>query len=409
MDRVVTNVASHTVCTLRILAESSEVAASGALPEWVDVICFTRPFSSHGTDPMSRPSLTLSPLEDRSVPATFSLPRTYAVGEDTASTGAVPAVYGYTQTDRLASFSFDTGTGFTGGVRVARADFTGDGVPDLAIGSGPGTVSRVQVFQGRLNGSTVVLGALVADFRPFETSFTGGIYIAGGDFNGGGRAELVVTPDQGGGPRVIVYDGANPQLVFADFFGIDDRNFRGGARAAIGDINNDLVNDLVVAAGFGGGPRIAVYDGRSVRPTLTPTKLFNDFFVFEQTLRNGVYVTAGDINGDGFDDVVAGGGPGGGPRVYGVSGRDLTISNGFTITPVANFFAGDPNTRGGIRLSANNLDNDTFADIVTGAGPGATNTVITYAGRSIEPRTIRPEILSTFTIGDADTDGIFVG
>src|SRR5436309_983172 len=76
-------------------------------------------------------------------------------------------------------------------------------------------------------------------------------------------------------------------------------------------------------AGCGGGPRLAVFGGASLGAGRTPAKLFGDRFVFEQTLRNGVFVAAGDVDGDGFADVVVGGGPGGGPRVFALSGRDL--------------------------------------------------------------------------------------
>ena len=79
-------------------------------------------------------------------------------------------------------------------------------------------------------------------------------------------------------------------------------------------MNGDGVGDLVVAAGFGGGPRVAGFDGTTLGAG-TPAKLFADFFAFEQTLRNGVFVAAGDLDGDGFADLIAGGGPGGGPRV----------------------------------------------------------------------------------------------
>ena len=126
---------------------------------------------------------------------------------------------------------------------------------------------------------------------PFEAAFTGGVYVAAGDLTGDGVAELVITPDEGGGPRVRVFDGAGFGQV-ADFFGIDDPNFRGGARAAVGDVNGDGAGDLIVAAGFGGGPRVAGFDGRSLAVGRR-TRLFADFFAFEQGLRNGVFVAAG--------------------------------------------------------------------------------------------------------------------
>ncbi len=48
----------------------------------------------------------------------------------------------------LASFNPFAGTGFTGGVRVAVGDVTGDGVPDLVVGSGPGAPTVVLVYDG---------------------------------------------------------------------------------------------------------------------------------------------------------------------------------------------------------------------------------------------------------------------
>src|SRR5213079_163953 len=99
---------------------------------------------------------------------------------------------------------------------------------------------------------------------PFEASFTGGVFVAAGDLTGDGLADLVISPDQGGGPRVRIFSGGNGFAQVADFFAIDDFNFRGGARAAVGDLNGDGVGDLVVAAGFGGGPRVAAFRGGSL-------------------------------------------------------------------------------------------------------------------------------------------------
>ena len=175
----------------------------------------------------------------------------------------------------------------------------------------------------------------------------------------------------------------------------------------MGDLNGDGTSDLVVAAGFGGGPRIAGFDGTSLSGT--PLKLFSDFFAFEQQLRNGAYVAVGDLNGDGMADVITGGGPGGGPRVLVFDGRDLLTPVGGTQTPIANFFAGNSDNRSGIRLAVKDLDGDTKADLVVGAGTGAGNHVTAYLGKTIMATTNTPAATFEFDPYQDFTGGVFVG
>ncbi len=260
-------------------------------------------------------------------------------------------------------FRFRPFPGNPGGVRAVTADITGDGVPDTIAVPGPGTGARLIAYNGNN-------GAIVQDIQPFESTFTGGMFVASGDFNGDGVADLVVSADVGGGPRVKVIDGATGATL-ADFMGIDDASFRGGARVAVGDINGDGIADLVVAAGFGGGPRVAVFDGASVAAG-NPTRLAPDFFAFESTLRNGVFVAVGDIDGDGFGDIITGAGPGGGPRVLGFSGTSIF---GGQPTIITDFFAGDQSQRGGVPVSALDVDSDGRVEIITGSAPGGVASV----------------------------------
>ncbi|HEY8504067.1 MAG TPA: FG-GAP-like repeat-containing protein [Gemmataceae bacterium] len=261
--------------------------------------------------------------------------------------------------------------GFRGGVRVAVADVTGDGVPDLITAPGPGMSALVKVFDG-------ATGAEVRQFTAFEATFRGGAFVTAADLDGDGHAELIVTPDRGGGPRVRVFDGATGS-VRADFLGIEDPNFRGGARAATGDLNGDGVADLLLGAGFGGGPRVAVYDGAALA-TGEPAKLVADFFVFEPTLKNGVYLGGGDLNRDGFAEIVVAGGPGGGPRVLVLDGADLLRSGGRLLTPRADFFAGDASARSGARVAVKDVGADGAPDLVVAPGAGAGTKVRAYPG-----------------------------
>jgi trimeric autotransporter adhesin len=286
---------------------------------------------------------------------------------------------------------------FTGGVRVAMGDVNGDGALDVITGTGPGIATQVKIYDGKTQ-------QLLQTIDAFEASFKGGVYVASGDVNGDGKAEIVFTPDEGGGPRVRVFQ-LGSTAAFADFFGIEDPNFRGGARASLGDINNDKTDDLVVSAGFLGGPRVAAFNGTTVRGG-SATRLFGDFFAFEQTLRNGAFVSVADVNGDGFGELIAGGGPGGGPRVIAFSGKDLVQSAGKQ-TFIANFFAGNTNNRGGIRIASRLITGDTLGDIVTGDGTAGGGVVQLYAGASLNAQNFTP-LVSITPFGNSSA-GVFVG
>ena len=300
--------------------------------------------------------------------------------------------------------------GVAAAVRTATADVTGDGVPDYIAATGPGVVGRVAVMDGR---TRVVL----VTFQPFESGFLGGLLVSAADLDGDGYADVVVTPDVGGGPVVAIYSGAglaagtSPQL--ARFFGIEDVNFRGGARSAVADLNGDGVPDLAVAAGFGGGPRVALFEGRSAT-TGTPARLVGDFFTFESTLRNGVYLTAGDYDGDGTLELVFAAGPGGGPRVRMVKAGELLRAGAFANlddlpagVQAANFFAGDSTFRSGTRVTTADVDGDGRADLVTSGGQQPAR-VLVFRGTTLTTGGSTPlQTLSPFD--GLDVGEIFVG
>ena len=254
--------------------------------------------------------------------------------------------------------------------RLVYADVNGDGVPDRVFVTAPGEPVRVSAVSGAADGAV-----LVAPFDPFGGDFTGGAFLAAADLDGDGHPEFVVSPDEGGGPRVTVLAIKNgAATVRQNFFGIDDANFRGGVRIALGDVDADGTPDLVVTAGFLGGPRTALFDGTTV--LTTPTRLVADFFAFPgadaESLRNGAFVSLGDVDGDGHADFVFGGGPGGAARVYILNGATVASGDvaGAHANPLANFFVGGNTTdRDGVRVSAHETDGDAFADVAVTTGP----------------------------------------
>lgn len=327
------------------------------------------------------------------VPEPTPLARRTVVGADA---NGVPSVKVFnTATGELIRVLSVFEPGFTGGVRVAAGDMTGDGVEDIIAAAGPGGGPRVRIFDG-------TTFEPLADFLAFEETFTGGVFVSVGDFDGDGRSEVVLSADVGGGPRVRIVNPLTGQ-TFTDFFGIADENFRGGARTAIGDLNGDGKLDLLVAAGVGGGPRVAGYDGLSL--SAIPTRLFADFFAFDPNLRDGVYLAAGRMNNDNFADLVIGAGSGGGPRVLVLSGRELVESN--QQISMADFFSGDESGRAGVRVAVKHVHGNALDSLITSEGLGGQNLVRVYA--TLDAGQNPPMILDEFEAFDTLGSGVFVG
>jgi len=297
-----------------------------------------------------------------------------------AATGSTIEVYdNHLHFLQSAIAKFTPFPGFRGPISVAVADVNGNGVPDIIVAASHGAGPHVKVFEGSD-------GSLLANFFAFAPSFGGGVFVAAGDVNGDGRADLIVSA----GPHVKVIDGtklhqvqahgqiANSALL-ANFFAIAP-SFGGGVFVAAGDINGDGLGDVIVGAGPGTRPRVKVIDGTRLHQVqangqIAGSALLASFFAFAPGFTGGVFVAAGDVNGDGRADLVVGAGPGAAPRVRVIDGKRLNQvqANGQIANSalLASFFAFAPGFTGGVRVSADDLNGDGRADLIVGAGPGA--------------------------------------
>jgi hypothetical protein len=268
--------------------------------------------------------------------------------------------------------SFRPFTGFAGVVRTAVADFDGDQVADYAFATGGGTAAQVRI----INGAT---GAdIVAPTRVLG-GFGGGSFIAAGDVNNDGKAELAVGADAGGLPVALVYSVADGRLAGLARAVTLHPNARCGVRVAMGDVNGDGTADLIAAAGAGWAPVVRVYDGAALAEGHA-TLQCPAFFVFGRGLRSGVNVAAGDVNGDGFDDLIFSQDTGGTTLVRVLAGA----SGG--LTGYQAFYANGLTDRGGIRLVARDIDGDGRAEVVTSAAGGNLNwlRVLSVSDTSVE-------------------------
>jgi hypothetical protein len=272
---------------------------------------------------------------------------------------------------------------FTGGVRVATGDISGDGTPDIIATQGPGGTPLVRVFDGA---SGELLPGPAGSFFAYHESFRGGVFVASGDVDGDGRDDIVTGAGAGGGPHVKVFSGVDGTELFG-FFAYHP-NFGGGVAVALGDVDADGHADVITGAGVGGGPHVKVTSGRD------HSELFG-FFAYHPNFGGGVFVAAGNVNGDQYADIYTGAGAGGGPHVRVVSGLDRS--------DLHSFFAYHPAFGGGVRVAAGDLDGDALADVITAAGPGGGPHVRGFSGVNLA------ELRGLFAFDPAFSGGVWVG
>lgn len=239
-------------------------------------------------------------------------------------------------------FAYDPA--FTGGVRVALADLTGDGIPDLVTAPGPGMPALIRVFNGRSM-------RLLTEFYAFDTQWTGGAFVAAANRTRDGRAWVAVSAEAGTGPHIKVFDLALGREL--DSFLAFDQNFRGGCRIALGDVNADGLPDVIAAPGPGMEPRIRVFSGAN-------RDLLADFLAFDQLNTRGLFVAAADFTRNGRADVIAGTGPGTTAMV-----RVFEVARTRMIGEIAPF---PPSFRGGVRVSSFDLDGRGVPDLACAPG-----------------------------------------
>ncbi|PYR76291.1 MAG: hypothetical protein DMF86_12800 [Acidobacteria bacterium] len=306
-------------------------------------------------------------------------PRFFAVAKDQGSTPEVRLfdALGVQAPGPLGGDFLAYDPAFTGGVRVAVHDLTSDGVPDIVTGPGPSGGPHMRVIDG---GG----GSLLANFFAFPDP-PAGIYVAAGDVNDDGRPDVIVS--RGSGPPFVrVFDGYSGAIL-RDFLAYTP-SFTGGVRVAAGDINGDGFADIITGAGPGGGPHVEVFSGFD-------GSVLRSFFAYTPGFTGGVYVAAGDVDGDGYADIITGAGPGGGPHVEVFSGRTGAL--------IRSFFAYAPAFTGGVRVAAGDLNGDGRAEIITGAGPGGGPHVRVFDGAT------GAELTGLFAFDPGFTGGVNVG
>ena len=298
-----------------------------------------------------------------------------------------------------ATLSFDKHDVATseGPIYVTTGDLNADGKLDLAVVDL--LVNTVSVL---LN--TTAAGAATPSFAPKQDFATGDgpLSVALGDLNGDGKLDLAVANFNSSNVTVLLNTTA-PGGATSSFSGIQDfATGDGAAFVTMGDLNGDGRLDLAVAN--------FVFDTVSVLLNTTSAGATTASFAANQEVATGtgpIFVTVGDVNGDGRLDLTVANFNSDNVSVLlnttvpGAATPSFAAKQDFATGEAPLFVAlGDLNGDGKLDLAVANLNASTVSVLLNTTNPGA-STPGFAAKQDVDtgpnPRSV--------TVGDLNGDG----
>jgi len=225
-------------------------------------------------------------------------------------------------------------------------------IPLYASASGAGGPGVVTVFNPATNGTILA-------FQPFG-GYAGGIKVAVGDVTGDGYDDLIVMAGPGAlNGLVEIYSGKDFSLI-SEYFAFP--GYQGEFNIAAGDLTGNGIADVIFSTATG-ADFVFAYAGATNNFLVSPFSAFGGF-------TGGVTIAAGDVLGNGVDQIIVGtASQVGAAGVFNVSGQLLQPY----------YFA--PIPMNGVNVAAGDLNNSGHDDIIFGARAGST-LVLEYDGVS---------------------------
>jgi len=211
------------------------------------------------------------------------------------------------------------------GASVSSAgDVNGDGYSDVVVGCPfwtqftSSTEGKAFVYHGSASGLSGSANWSSNVGEPYNQQYASDVATAG-DVNGDGYSDILIGQER---YNSNIFAGYNEGRVFA-FYGSStglsatpnwtkvgpQQSFFGNSISTAGDVNGDGYSDALIGApqasgGQEGEGRIYVYNGSSTGLSASPNWIGESNQLYAE-LGHSVS-TAGDVNGDGYGDIVAG-------------------------------------------------------------------------------------------------------
>jgi hypothetical protein len=290
------------------------------------------------------------------------------------------------------------GTGFLLGISVATAgDVDGDGYADVIVGAAAHANGEA------LEGGAFVYGGSASGLTPNPIwkaegnqvgARLGAAVAPAGDVDGDGYADVIVgawtydnAPIHRDEGRAFVYHGSATGLATSHDWtagGSQGGAFFGYSVGTAGDVNGDGYADVVVGAfGYDNGEsdegRVFVYHGSATGLATTPAWTAESD---QAGASFGYSVGSGSFNGDGYADLIVGAISYDNDQVN--EGRAFAYHGsaaGLATSPAWTAESDRPGSLYGLSVaSAGSVDGDGYADVVVGAHAHASGRVYVYHG-----------------------------
>jgi hypothetical protein len=174
------------------------------------------------------------------------------------------------------------------------------------------------------------------------------------------------------------------------------RGFKRGGYVASGDVNGDGYSDIIVGAGGGGRPLVRVFSGANGKQLM-------ELQAYSRYATHGVRVASADVNGDGRDDIIV--------APEGRGGKTVKVFSGATKKMLSQWIPFNKSVPGGLHITAGDITGDGVVDLIAAQRGGATSQVTMLDGATRTSPGLFPSFADNFNGGvrlglaDVNLDG----